>query len=60
MDSSKFYQTMVDLGYNKETYAYAAGCVDKANLYINKYGYSNKKAVKTSLMSEGLYCPNDL
>lgn len=60
VDDSKFFQTMVDLGYNKETYTYTAGCVDRANLYINFFGYSREKAVKASLMSEGLYCPNDL
>lgn len=61
MNRAEFYDIMVNtLKYEKRTYAYAYECLDKANSYILNYGYNKVKAVKTSLMSEGLYSPQDL
>lgn len=61
MTQKEFYDIMIDeLRYNKGTYAYASNCLEKANNFIADYGYDKTKAVKTSLMSEGLYCPQDL
>lgn len=61
MNQTEFYDIMINtLKYDKRTYAYTQECLDKANDYVINYGYNKDKAVKTSLMSEGLYCPQDL
>ncbi len=58
IDLKEFREIFLALGYDKGTYAYTAGVLEKANERLLS-GYSKEKAVKSALNSEGLYCPKD-